>query len=58
MAAESNQAPEERSGERLPWQQAMFDDVFLLVFLGVVVPTLFYVVWGLLELASVSLFTP
>lgn len=42
----------------LPWQQAVLDDVFLLMVFGLVVPTLFYIVWGLIELASLPLFKP
>jgi hypothetical protein len=42
----------------LPWQQLIFDDVFLLMALGLVVPTLLYIVWGLMELASVEPFVP
>jgi len=41
-----------------PWQQAVLDDVFLLTMFGLVVPTLFYIVWGLIELASLPLFKP
>lgn len=44
--------------EPIPWQQALTDDVFLLLMAGLVVPTLFYIVWGLLELANVKIFTP
>lgn len=43
---------------RLPWQQALLDDVFLLFMAGLVVPTLIYIVWGLLELSNVPLLRP
>lgn len=44
------------TAERAPaWQQALLDDIFLLMMLGLVVPTLIYIVWGLLELANVPL---
>ncbi len=46
----------EEPGRRTPWQQILMDDVFLLLFAGMVVPTLFYIVWGLYSLASVPLF--
>lgn len=42
----------------LAWQQVLLDDIFLLVMAGLVVPTLFYLVWGLMELANVEIFTP
>lgn len=44
--------------EPVPWPQMLLDDVFLLLMAGLVVPTIFYIVWGLLELANVKLFTP
>ena len=45
-------------GERVPWQQALLDDIFLLMAAGLVVPTLLYIVWGLMELANVRVFVP
>ena len=38
--------------ERVPWQQVLLDDVFLLLLLGVAVPVLLYIIWGLMELAN------
>ncbi|HQZ88977.1 MAG TPA: hypothetical protein PLR44_02920 [Thermomicrobiales bacterium] len=53
----SDQKPaHDQAGRRIPWQQLLMDDVFLLLFAGLVVPTLFYIVWGLFSLASVPLF--
>lgn len=40
------------------WQQVVFDDIFLILMLGLVVPTLFYLVWGLMDLASVPIYEP
>ncbi len=48
-----------RSGEpeeRMPWQQFIFDDIFLLVMAGLVVPTIFYIVWGLWSISNVAVF--
>lgn len=56
MALES--PPDGGAGPRPPWQQALLDDVFLLCMAGLVVPTLFYIVWGLLELSNVPLLKP
>ena len=47
--------PQER--ERMPWQQMLFDDIFLLIMAGLVVPTVFYLVWGLWSISNVELFT-
>jgi hypothetical protein len=35
--------------------QRVLDDPFLLLFLGVVVPTVFYVLWGVMEVASIPI---
>lgn len=44
--------------DRPRWQQFVFDDIFLILMLGLVVPTLFYLVWGLMDLASVPIYEP
>ncbi len=41
--------------ERVPIMQRIMDNPFLLLFIGVVVPTVFYVVWGIMELVSIPL---
>ena len=58
MAEEPQTASTDVPEEHTPWQQALLDDVFMLLMAGLVVPTLFYIVWGLLELANVRVFTP
>jgi hypothetical protein len=49
---------DERAPERLPVGQIVFDDVFLLLMLGLVVPTAFYIIWGLWAAASVPVYVP
>jgi hypothetical protein len=44
--------------EPVPWQQTLFDDIFLLLTIGLAVPTVVYLLWGLMELASVPPFVP
>ncbi len=39
--------------ERIPFMQRVLDNPFLLLFLGVVIPTVLYIVWGILEIAQV-----
>lgn len=41
--------------ERVPFMQRVLDDPFLLLFVGVVMPTVFYLLWGVMEVASVPL---
>jgi hypothetical protein len=35
--------------ERIPVMQRLLDNPFLLLFLGVTIPTVFYVMWGIME---------
>lgn len=39
--------------ERIPAMQQILDNPFLLLFLGVAIPTVLYIVWGVMEVASV-----
>lgn len=49
---------EERQGrpQRVPWPQVLLDDIFLILMAGLVVPTLFYLIWGLIDLGFIPLF--
>jgi hypothetical protein len=50
--ADNNQAD---SREPLPFMQRLLDNHFLLLFLGVVVPTVFYLIWGVMEVANIPI---
>lgn len=39
--------------ERVPFMQRVLDNPFLLLFLGVVVPTVLYIIWGIMELIQI-----
>lgn len=41
--------------ERMPFMQRVLDNPFLLLFLGVVIPTVFYILWGLIELTQIPI---
>ena len=41
--------------ERVPVMQRLLDNPFLLLFLGVVMPTVFYIVWGIMEIITIPL---
>jgi len=41
--------------ERMPMMQRILDNPFLLLFLGVTVPTVLYILWGVMEVASIPL---
>jgi hypothetical protein len=38
---------------RIPFMQRVLDNHFLLLFLGVVVPTVLYIIWGIIELTQI-----
>ena len=40
---------------KIPFMQRLLDNPFLLLFLGVVIPTVFYLIWGILEVAQVPI---
>ena len=39
--------------ERVPFFQRVLDNPFLLLFLGIVMPTVFYILWGVMEIATI-----
>lgn len=41
--------------EPIPFMQRVLDNPFLLLFLGVTIPTVFYILWGLIELTQIPL---
>ncbi|MCG6871708.1 MAG: hypothetical protein LJE84_05415 [Gammaproteobacteria bacterium] len=43
--------------ERVPAMQRILDNPFLLLFLGVVVPTVFYILWGIMEIVTIPITT-
>ena len=49
--------PDSGSGEleRIPTMQKLLDNPFLLLFLGVVMPTVFYLIWGIMEIISIPI---
>jgi hypothetical protein len=48
--SESGTAP---APERVPFMQRVLDNPFLLLFLGITVPTVLYIVWGIMELVQI-----
>jgi hypothetical protein len=46
---------EKKAPEPVPIMQRVLDNPFLLLFLGITVPAVLYIVWGVMEVASVPL---
>lgn len=45
----------EEKEERVPAMQRLLDNHFLLLFLGVTMPTVFYILWGVMEIVSIPI---
>lgn len=41
--------------EPIPIMQRVLDNPFLLLFLGVTIPTVFYVIWGIMEIVQIPI---
>jgi hypothetical protein len=48
-------APQRESAARVPTMQRILDNPFLLLFLGVTIPAVLYLIWGVMEVASIPL---
>ncbi len=41
--------------EKIPAMQLMLDNPFLLLFIGVAMPTVLYIVWGVMEIVGIPI---
>lgn len=56
MATDNSNQPElHEAGERVPFMQRLLDNHFLLLFLGVTIPTVFYIIWGVMEIVQIPI---
>jgi hypothetical protein len=56
MSEENNVSDEEETqSEQIPVMQQILDNPFLLLFIGVTVPTVFYVIWGVMEIVTIPI---
>ncbi|HEY5642101.1 MAG TPA: hypothetical protein VIS31_04420 [Woeseiaceae bacterium] len=56
MADNENPANEPSiDDEQIPLMQRVLDNPFLLLFLGVAVPAVFYIIWGIIEITQIPL---
>lgn len=40
---------------RIPIIQRILDNPFMLLFIGVVVPAVFYIIWGIMEIVTIPI---
>ena len=41
--------------EPIPLMQRVLDNPFLLLFLGIAVPAVFYIIWGIIEITQIPI---
>jgi hypothetical protein len=41
--------------EEIPFMQRVLDNPFLLLVLGIAVPTVFYIIWGIIEITQIPI---
>jgi hypothetical protein len=46
---------EAQQTERIPFFQRLLDNHFLLLFLGVTMPTVLYLIWGIMEIIQIPI---
>ncbi len=46
-------SPETEEEEQIPAMQSLLDNTFLLLFIGVAIPTVIYTIWGVMEIVNI-----
>ncbi|MBT3239170.1 MAG: hypothetical protein HN360_10455 [Rhodospirillaceae bacterium] len=54
-AAAADITPDDGADEPIPFMQQVLDNPFLLLFLGITIPTVFYILWGIMEITSIPI---
>ena len=52
---DNEHAPDDQPEERVPMMQRMLDNPFLLLFLGVTIPSVSYIIWGVMEIVTIPI---
>jgi hypothetical protein len=55
MTDSDSTSPLNDEDKPIPTMQKLLDNPFLLLFLGVVMPTVFYLIWGIMEIISIPI---
>ena len=53
--ANSNPVDDDVTDEPIPVMQQVLDNPFLLLFLGIAMPTVLYIVWGVMEIVGIPI---
>ena len=52
---QGGRAPAENEDEQIPAMQRLLDNPFLLLFLGVTIPTVTYIIWGVMNIVTIPI---
>lgn len=47
--------PDQQADEPVPFMQRVLDNPFLLLLLGILVPAVFYIIWGIIEITQIPI---
>ncbi len=53
--ADTNTTGAAPEGARIPFMQRLLDNHFLLLFLGVTIPIVIYIIWGIMEITQIPI---
>jgi hypothetical protein len=53
--ADRNDNDTSPNNEEIPFMQKVLDNPFLLLFLGIAVPAVFYIIWGIMEITQIPI---
>ena len=51
----NEQSENAQPSERIPTMQRILDNPFILLFVGVVFPSVFYIIWGIIEIVNIPI---
>ena len=51
----TNPADDDLQDEPVPVMQQLLDNPFLLLFLGIAMPTVLYIIWGVMEIVGIPI---
>jgi hypothetical protein len=54
-ATDATRNDDDPEDEPIPAMQQLLDNPFLLLFIGVAMPTVFYVIWGVMEIVGIPI---
>ena len=55
MASDPTSSDQDDDTGPIPIMQSIIDNPFLLLFIGVAVPAVFYTIWGIMEIAAIPI---